>query len=114
MKVSGPKSGGATRTSGSKSAGKGSKKSDAKVGSLAPLTSAMTADALEVSDHVSTLEAIKTIVNETPDIRVDEVERVAQKLKSGYKIDFEKLAEAFIKEVIMNELARKSGKSGKR
>jgi anti-sigma28 factor (negative regulator of flagellin synthesis) len=48
------------------------------------------------------------MVSETPDIRVEEVDRIVRELKSKkYKIDFEKVAEGFIKEAILNEISRR-------
>ncbi len=65
-------------------------------------------DEIEVTDHSSTMELIRSMVSETPDIRVEEVDRIVKELKSKkYKIDFEKVAEGFIKEAILNEISRR-------
>lgn len=108
MKVGGVKGGvgGASKSKGASKSGAG-----AKVEARSPIVSALgtaPADRVEVSDHASTIEVIKGLVAESPDVRVDEVERIISKLKGGkYKIDFAKVAEGFIKEVILSEIARK-------
>lgn len=74
------------------------------------------ADTVEVADHSQTLDLIRSLVSETPDVRVDEVDRIVRQLKGGkYKINFEKVAEGFIKEAVLTEMARKSrtGSRGK-
>lgn len=114
MKVSGTKSSGVSR-SGSKGAARTSRpqgKTGDKVESAGGLVGGMSGDAVEVSDHITTIEIIREIVSSTPDIRADQVEKISKKLKNGsYKIDYEKVAEAFIKDVISNEIAKKSRKS---
>lgn len=65
-------------------------------------------DEISISDHSSTMDLIRSMVSETPDIRVEEVDRIVKQLKSKkYKIDFEKVAEGFIKEAILNEISRR-------
>lgn len=111
MKVGGVK-GGASGASKSKGASKSA--SGPKVEKQAPVLGAhgtAPADMVEVADHASTIEVIKNLVADASDVRVDEVERIIGKLKSGkYKIDFAKVAEGFIKEVILSEIARKPRK----
>jgi flagellar biosynthesis anti-sigma factor FlgM len=113
MKVSSTRSGGVSRTSG-KSTGRTSqstRKSGEKVESADSVIGGMSGDAVEVSDNVTTIEIIRELVNATPDIRADQVERISKKFKEGkYKIDYEKVAEAFIKDVIANEIAKKPRK----
>ena len=73
-------------------------------------------DTVEVADHSQTLDLIRSLVSEAPDVRVDEVDRIVRQLKGGkYKINFEKVAEGFIKEAVLTEMARKSrtGSRGK-
>jgi flagellar biosynthesis anti-sigma factor FlgM len=111
MKVGGIKGGasGASKAKGPAKSGTGS-----KVEKRAPVLGALgapVADKVEVVDHAATIEMIKDLVADSPDVRVDEVERVIGQLKSGkYKIDFAKVAEGFIKEVILTEIARKPRK----
>lgn len=63
---------------------------------------------VEVGDHEQTLELIQGLVGESPEIRVEEVERVMNELKGGrYKVNFEKVAEGFLKEAIVHEMAKK-------
>lgn len=65
-------------------------------------------DAVEVSDHASTLKMIRGLVQNSPDIRAEEVDRIVSQLKEGrYKINFEKVAESFIKEALLNEIEKK-------
>ena len=66
-------------------------------------------DQIEVNDHTSTLAAIRDLVNDSPDIRTEEVDRIVEQLKQGkYKINFEKVADGFIKEAILNEMSKRS------
>lgn len=65
-------------------------------------------DEISVTDHTATLDLIREMVTDSPDIRVEEVDRIVRELKSKkYKIDFEKVAEGFIKEAILNEISRR-------
>jgi flagellar biosynthesis anti-sigma factor FlgM len=66
-------------------------------------------DQIEVNDHESTLAAIRDLVNVSPDVRSEEVDRIVDQLKNGkYKINFEKVADGFIKEAILNEMSKRS------
>jgi flagellar biosynthesis anti-sigma factor FlgM len=113
MRVGSKKTGGTIKGSGSKPSTKNSGKEQVSLKSLGETTSSLTADSVEVSDHTTAIQVIKDLVNGTPDIRAHEVERVSKMLKNGqYKFDLEKVAEAFIRETIVSELARKSGKKG--
>lgn len=70
------------------------------------------ADRMEVSGSVETLDQIRQMVAETPDIRVGEIDRIVSELKSGqYKVDFNKVAEGFIKETLLNEVAKRKSQS---
>ncbi|MDB5038414.1 MAG: Flagellar biosynthesis anti-sigma factor FlgM [Bacteriovoracaceae bacterium] len=115
MKVSGTKSGGVLKAGGAKNAGRSSKTSQGKADQVDAVTSSLASlgpDAVEVSDHLQTIEIIRGLVQSSPDIRMSEVDRISKKLKDGtYKIDYEKVADAFIREVIMNEIARKPRKN---
>lgn len=108
MKVGGVKGG---LSGAGKSKGAAKSTPQAKVEKRAPVVSALgtaPADMVEVADHATTLEVIKGLVANSPDVRVDEVERIVRQMKTGkYKIDFAKVAEGFIKEAIRTELARK-------
>ena len=113
MRVSSKKSGGTTK------AGKGrgpqksqsSKNDSVKLKPLGEVNSALTSDSVEVADHTTAIQVIKELVSSSPDVRSNEVERVSKLLKSGqFKIDYEKIAEAFIREVIVNEISRKQRK----
>jgi flagellar biosynthesis anti-sigma factor FlgM len=113
MKVSGTKSGGVSKAGGKTSApaGRTPRKNQDKVDAAAPVLQHMGGDALEVSDHLTTVEIIRNLVQATPDVRTGDVERISNQLKNGsYKIDYEKVAEAFIREVIVNEIARRPRK----
>ena len=113
MRVGSKKSGGPTKSGGSRASSKSSKKDQGTLKTLGELTSAVTStsDAVEVRDHTTAIQVIKDIVESTPDLRAHEVDRIRKLLNAGqYKIDYEKVAEAFLKEVILSELARKLGK----
>jgi flagellar biosynthesis anti-sigma factor FlgM len=70
--------------------------------------SAEASDRIELSEHSESLSVIRQMVADVPDIRMDEVERVMKKLKDGkYTIDYEKVADGFIKEALLSEVARK-------
>jgi len=67
---------------------------------------------VEVADHASTMNLIKELVDASPEVRVDQVERIVGQLKGKkYKVNFEKVAESFIKEAILTEIARRGRKS---
>lgn len=105
MKIDGFGSGKIERTK------KQSKASKSKTVSSAPNSSseASVTDKIEVSDHLETLDVIRSLVADLPDMRMDEVDRIVSQLREGkYKINFEKVAEGFIKEAILNEMAKKS------
>ena len=52
---------------------------------------------------------IRGLVAQTPEIRVEEVDRLMSEIKNGrYKIDFEKVAESFLKEALIHEISIKS------
>ncbi len=111
MKVSGPKSGGgASRTGASKGASAAPKKpNEAKVEAT---VGAFGQDAVEIGGDKATIDLIQNLVSREGDIRPDEVARVAKKLKNGqFKIDFEKVAEGFIRDVIMNHISKKNRKA---
>jgi len=109
MKIDGLKPG-LSRTSKTKGGSKAQKSARSKAkGTSQPQISRM--DSVDVSNHEETLEVIKGLVAESPDIRMEEVDRIVSLLRNGkYKIDFERVAEGFIKEAILNEMAKKSGK----
>lgn len=112
MKISGAKAGGVNRTD--KSKGRQTSKTKSSGVTMSPISSGTTADSIEVSDHAATMEVIKGLVADTPDIRTDEVDRIVNQLKGGkYKMNFERVAEGFIKEAILNEISKKP-RSGKR
>lgn len=104
MKINGGgKVGGPDRSKGAARSAKGGSTSKAVT---TPTTGAQ--DRIEVSDHVETLDVIRQMVSDTPDIRLEEVDRIVQQLKRGkYKVDFEKVAEGFIKEAILSEMTKK-------
>ncbi len=113
MRVGSKKSGGPTKSGGSRAPAKSSKKDSGALKSLGELASALTSpsDSVEVTDHTTAIQVIKDLVDATPDLRSHEVDRIRKLLNKGhYKIDYEKVAEAFLKEVILSELARKLGK----
>lgn len=95
------KAGKASKAKGSAKSAKGSKSSgDGKVKAF---------DSVRVEDHTETLELIRNLVSDAPDVRVDEVDRIVGKIRNGqYKINFESVAEGFIREAVENELARRS------
>lgn len=99
---------------------KGPKRADKKKPTKAGKASSssmqsITRDEVEVTDHRETLDMIRDLVGDTPDIRVDVVERIMGELKRGkYKINFEKVAEGFIKDAILNEIAQKKINLGKK
>lgn len=69
-------------------------------------------DSVEVSNHAATLDLIRDLVDSTPDMRMDQVERIVGEIRGGkYKINFEKVAEGFIKEAVMNEMIRKESRT---
>ena len=114
MRVGSKKSGGPTKTGGSRGATRSTKKDQASLKSLGELTSALTSDSasvsdsVEVTDHTTAIQVIKDLVDATPDLRANEVDRIRKMLSRGqYKIDYEKVADAFLREVILSELARK-------
>ncbi|MBN8554906.1 MAG: flagellar biosynthesis anti-sigma factor FlgM [Deltaproteobacteria bacterium] len=110
MKISGTKAGGVSGAKGSKASAKSApKKSADKVDAVLSSLGSQAADAVEVTDHAATIDLIKSLVADTPDIRTGEVERIASQLRSGkFKIDFAKVAESFIKEVISSEISKKA------
>ncbi len=113
MKVSGTKSNGASKVGGSRPArtSGASVTNSPRVESASATISKHGADEVEVSDSAATIELIKDLVGSTPDIRLDQVERISKKLRDGsYKINYEKVAEAFIREVILTEISRKPRK----
>lgn len=68
-------------------------------------------DSVEVSNHAATLDLIRELVDASPDVRVETVEGIVQQIRGGkYKINFEKVAEGFIKEAVMNEMVRRDMK----
>lgn len=78
-----------------------------------PTGHAEAADTVEISSHAQAVEAIRELVATAPDIRAEQVARITDLLKQGkYKIDYKKVAESFIKHVIMEELSRKKDKIG--
>lgn len=110
MKVSGSKSRGVSRPQTSKTTGS-PKKNETSTPSIDTTLSPMGADAVQLSDAQTTIETIRELVSREGDIRPSEVERISKKLKSGnYKIDYEKVAEGFIRDVIINEISRKNRK----
>jgi len=107
MKISGFKS---KSIAGAKRSRSSSKASEAKIESMGETSRGTPSaiDSVEVGDHLATIDLIKNLVAGTPDLRMDQVERIVHELKSGkYKINFEKVAEGFIKETIITEIARK-------
>lgn len=100
---------GTQKASGAKGA-KGAK--GAQGGAQGGRTKSVEGVSVEVSDHSETLGMIREIVAETPDVRVGEVERIVDEIKNGkYKLNFEKIAEGFIREAIENEMARRMRKN---
>jgi flagellar biosynthesis anti-sigma factor FlgM len=72
-------------------------------------------DSVEVSDHGKALDMIRELVDASPDVRVDVIDAIVGQIKGGrYKINFEKVAEGFIKEAIMDEVIKRRGRSGKK
>ena len=87
-----------------------SKKAKPAASSNSGVASASSSDSdrIELSDQNESLSVIRQMVADVPDIRMEEVERVMKKLKDGkYTIDYEKVADSFIKEALMTEVARK-------
>ena len=81
-----------------------------KTSSTKSIASMRSDELVDVSDHSQTLDLIREMVDATPDVRVDEVDRIVRELKGGkYRIDFEKVADGFIKEAILNEMAKRQG-----
>lgn len=79
-----------------------------KEGSLESL-GAGAGDHVEVSDHAQTLDVIREMVSGSETVRTSEVERIVNDLKSGkFKINFEKVAEGFIREAILDEMSKRS------
>lgn len=114
MKINRPGSGvqKPAKAGSSKKASKSGKKSSASKSSGAKGEDSIK-DMISVSGHEETLDLIRGMVNEQPDVRVEEVDRIVGELKGGkYKIDFEKVAEGFIKEAIVNEMTKKQRKKG--
>lgn len=68
-------------------------------------------DQVDLHTHQQALDFIKQLVDNTPDLRAEEVDRVLEKMKDpeGYRINLERVAEGFLKEAILNELSRKRG-----
>ena len=110
------------KSSGSSKSGKADKSAKAKksgskgkLAKKAPSSSnekLEAGDRIEVSGGVETLDQIRQMVSETPDIRVGEIDRIVGELKSGqYKVDFNKVAEGFIKETLLNEVARRKSQN---
>lgn len=98
---------------------KGSKKSAgaAKSGGKAAATSSPTLqsmgdqDSVLIQDHETTLDVIRNMVADAPDVRMDAVDEIVGKLKSGkYKIDFERVAEGFIRDAIQHEVLKRKGR----
>lgn len=112
MKIDGFGSKKVSRSKASKkSSSAGGAKGKGAVARNASKGGAGSSDKIEVSDHIETLDMIRGMVEDTPDIRAGEVDRIVGELKSGkFKINFEKVAEGFIKEAIMNEMAKKNAK----
>lgn|GEM_PF-4291612 len=116
MKISGFGSKKVSKSSKSKKSSRGKKAGGSSVATTGASSSgsAEGGDNVEVVDHAETLELIRGFVGGTPDIRVDEVDRIVSQLKGGkYKINFEKVAESFIKEAILNEISKKGLKKAK-
>ncbi|PIR21638.1 MAG: flagellar biosynthesis anti-sigma factor FlgM [Deltaproteobacteria bacterium CG11_big_fil_rev_8_21_14_0_20_45_16] len=71
-------------------------------------------DEVSVGAYSEALEMIRGMVDQTPDVRMEEVDRIVNELKTGrFKIDFEKIAEGFLKEAIMTEMAKKKSMRAK-
>lgn len=105
MKIDGVKGRPAAKVGSSKKSSGSKRSSSASSGSIKSFGEK---DDVEVSDHSATLDLIRDIVNETPEMRLEEVDRIMNQLKSKkYKINFEKVAEGFLKEAIMNEISRR-------
>ncbi len=97
---------------GKKADSKGKARSTRSGESSASSDSVPQTDSADVGGHVETLSLIRDLVAANPDIRLDEVDRIARQLKSKkYKIDFERVAEGFIKEAILTEISRKPRKN---
>jgi len=90
------------------------KKLQQKQGGIAGIeaSSEMTGDTVELNSYQGTLNLVRELVDQSPDIRVEEVDRIVQKMKNDdYRVNLEKVAESFIREAILNELSkRKAGK----
>jgi len=93
--------------------GANAKKTAAKAGSKSAgiLSQPEAGDKIEVSEQTESLDIIRKMVADVPDVRMDEVERVMKKLKDGkYQVDYEKVADGFIKEALMTELSKRLSK----
>lgn len=101
--------GGPKKSDKAKGAKKSSGKSNvAKSGGKPSGDKIEAADEVQVSSHSETLDMIRDMVGETPDVRVEEVERIVNEMKSGkFKVNFEKVAEGFIREAIVNEMSKR-------
>ena len=111
MKINGLKPGKASTTKKSeKSKGASKRASGGSVASRASGAEAQSgkSDEVSVGAYSEALEMIRGMVDQTPDVRIEEVDRIVNELKNGqFKIDFEKIAEGFLKEAIMTEMAKK-------
>src|SRR3712207_5620608 len=101
MKIGGIRSGSAGKAKGASSAkkasGKGSASSASSSLKVHGVDSANAPDAVELHDHVQAIELIKSLVNDMPEIRMDQVESISNQLREGnYKIDHERIANGFI------------------
>jgi len=77
-----------------------------------PASPASTAsDEIRIAPEADSLMMIQRMVDQSPDIRVEEVDRIVGELKSGkYKVSFEQVAEAFIKEALVHELSKRGSR----
>jgi flagellar biosynthesis anti-sigma factor FlgM len=103
VKISDKKTGGLGKVSRS-----GRRSSSSKAEIVESASGVSSSDTVEISSHAQAIEAIRELVAATPDIRSEQVARISDLLRQGkYKIDYQKVAESFIKHVIAEELARK-------
>jgi flagellar biosynthesis anti-sigma factor FlgM len=111
MKIDGFGSGGSVTGVG-KAASQKTEKTKSKSKSVAQASSpASEGDSVSIESHAQTLSFIKDLVEASPDMRADEIDRVIAKMKepNGYRINLELVAEGFLREAILQELSIKRG-----
>lgn len=58
-----------------------------------------------VSDRAKTMAKARSVIDATPDVDMEKVERIKQALITGsYDIDYDKLAEKLVREDLLNQI----------